>query len=608
MIRSVAVLLLATVAVALATSGPYEPDCYYERTFDGSCNNVAHPAWGSSDSYLLRGAEGFRYVDGVREPVLEPNVRTVSNALFRGDDTILSPFNHNLLWTFFGQFVTHDLLGVHRKGDLNASEIPDSNNSNIWIRVDIDPSDPLYSVLRPDLPWMRIIRSRGEMVNGVFEIGSESTSFLDLDVVYGKHANVAAMLRQGSGGLLKHAIVTNYTRYPGSSSNVPESQKGEFGEWLPLFADVDPARTTVPLSNQLVVASTLNINYRAHAAGDGRNDENYALQVIQGLFLREHNRIARQLAAANPNLSDDELYARARRLNIAQYQAVVMYEWLPSVLLADYSRVGRYQGYRPSVNPTTTHLFAFALRFGHTTVPNAFFLRDQCNQRPFNSTRDGPRSGQSFAREMGADQMAQVGTPENILHALLYTTGGKVDVQFPESLRTLRGAVSDVIAQNQMRAAENGLPGYNDIRKVWHGAPFPSVYNWPFCNADETTPSPDPIACFLLINSNYTIASTLQSLYGKVNNINFYTAVVAEEPRHAVVGQTSSRIIADQFARSRDGDRWWFEGDEAGFTPLEKRSLRLNMRMKTLLQRNFPTAHVQNDAFYSPEDEFFSSC
>jgi hypothetical protein len=455
---------------------------------------------------------------------------------------------------------------------------------------------------------MRVLRSRGEIVNGTFQIGSDSTAFLDLDVVYGKNAAVANLLRKHEDGLMAFRTYTNYTVYPASGSTVSSTFKGNFGEWLPLFSDVDVNRTTVPLSNQLVGVNVLNVPQRALAAGDGRNAENYALQVIQGLFLREHNRLAREIKAANPSWSDDQIFYAARRWNIAQYQTVVMYEYLPSLLLRDTSRLGRYSGFDEEVDPTATHLFAFAFRFGHTTVPNVYSLMDQCMYGPFNSTRDGPRSGQSFASQMGADQIAQAGVPENILHALLFIKGGAIDVQFPESLRTIRGANTDIIVQNQMRAAEHGIPGYNHIRKLWHGAPNANLYDYALCDADEDSPSPDPLPCFQYINSNVTVATKLRDLYGKVTNINFYTAVVAEEPRLAAVGQTSSRIIADQFKRIRDGDRWWFEGSDAGFTRAEIVNLRRYFRMSTLIERNFAAAHVQTDAFYIPPVEFFSNC
>jgi len=51
-------------------------------------------------------------------------------------------------------------------------------------------------------------------------------------------------------------------------------------------------------------------------------------------------------------------------------------------------------------------------------------------------------------------------------------------------------------------------------------------------------------------------------LYGKLNNLNFYTSVVGEQPTKSVVGPTYAHVIVDQFKRSRDGDRWWFENED----------------------------------------------
>lgn len=562
---------------------------------------------------MKRGAEGVNYVDGIREPVLTPNMRTVSNSLFRGDDDVLSPHGHNLLWTFFGQFITHDTMGVHRKGDLNASEIPDSNNSDVWIRVPIDADDELYAIVPPippiAVPYMRILRSRGDFKNGRFEIGSDSTAWLDLDVVYGKTDNVTDHLRSFVDGKLISRNYVNYTVVPGSGSSVSAAFVGDFGEWLPTLEDVgDPNRQVVPVSNQLVLTTVLNLGKRAVAGGDGRAGENYGLTLIQALFLREHNRLAAEIKSGHPNWTDEQIFQAARRVNIAQYQAIVFYEFLPSLLLSESSRLGRYRGYDDSVDPTLSHLFAFAFRFGHTTVPNTYYLKNKCNQRPYNSTRDGPRSGQSFAAQMHTDQIAQVGKAEHILHALIFQEGSAIDVQFPASLRTIRGANSDIIVQNQMRAAEHGIPGYGAIRKLWHGAPHADLYDYHFCKPGKNNNNPDPLACFLYINSNVTVATKLRDLYGKVGNINFYTAVVAEEPRLAAVGQTSARIIADQFRRLRDADRWWFESDDAGFTRAQIRDLTRNMRISTLFRRNFPTANVQDEAFYAPPARFFRNC
>lgn len=615
---SIVVLLLSSFNASLAQEEESAAafsisECLFVRQIDGRCNNPFNLELGAAGRYLARGAEGVWYADGQREPVLTPNPRTVSNNLFRGDDSVVSPHGHNLLWTFFGQFVTHDLMGVHRMGDVNISQIPDSNNPDVWIRIPLEQSnDSFYSLVPPiPTPYMRVLKSRGDVVNGRFEIGSDSTAFLDLDVVYGKEYNVTNKLRAFVGGELKSRVYNNYTAAAGSS--VPATQKsGNFGEWLPLIQDVDPNRECVPVSPQLVAATTANIPLRFLGSGDGRNGENYALQLLQGLFMREHNRLARKIAADKPHWSDEQVFQLARKINIAQYQAIVMYEYLPSLLLDDYSRVGRYDGYEIFVDPTPTQLFAFAFRFGHTTVPDTYFLKNQCNVRPFNSSRDGPRSGQQSAAFMPADQIAQVGVPENILHALLFENSRAIDPQFPESLRTIRGANADIIVQNQVRAAENGIPDYHTIRKLWYGGPHANLYNRADCgrganHASETSPAPDPLECFLLINSNVTVATALQSLYGKVNKINFYTAVVSEEPENSAVGRTSARIIADQFRRVRDGDRWWFESAHSGFTAREKRDLK-RTKLANLLRTNFPSANVQDEAFYSPDEEHFVNC
>jgi hypothetical protein len=43
----------------------------------------------------------------------------------------------------------------------------------------------------------------------------------------------------------------------------------------------------------------------------------------------------------------------------------------------------------------------------------------------------------------------------------------------------------------------------------------------------------------------------LKSLYGKINKMNFYVGVLAEDPTRATVGQTAAGVIADQFQRTR---------------------------------------------------------
>ena len=67
-------------------------------------------------------------------------------------------------------------------------------------------------------------------------------------------------------------------------------------------------------------------------AGDFRVNEQLNLIVVHTLFMREHNRLATQLAALNPRWSDDKIYQEARKINVAQYQHIVFKEWLPIII------------------------------------------------------------------------------------------------------------------------------------------------------------------------------------------------------------------------------------------------------------------------------------
>ena len=74
---------------------------------------------------------------------------------------------------------------------------------------------------------------------------------------------------------------------------------------------------------------------RCFLAGDSRVNENPNLAVMHTIFMREHNRIARELKRINPSWANNDLllFQEARKILIAQWQHVVYNEYLPGMFI-----------------------------------------------------------------------------------------------------------------------------------------------------------------------------------------------------------------------------------------------------------------------------------
>jgi peroxidase len=95
------------------------------------------------------------------------------------------------------------------------------------------------------------------------------------------------------------------------------------------------------------------------------------------VWVREHNRLAEELAYLNPHWGDERLYQEARRILVAEMQHITYNEWLPIVLGTDYMDQldvlpvthGHSNKYSAAINPTILNSFATAaFRFGHTLI------------------------------------------------------------------------------------------------------------------------------------------------------------------------------------------------------------------------------------------------
>ena len=67
-------------------------------------------------------------------------------------------------------------------------------------------------------------------------------------------------------------------------------------------------------------------------AGDVRVNEQTALTVFHTMFVREHNRIARELKRLNPKMDDDTVFKLAREIVAAEIQKITYFDYLPIIL------------------------------------------------------------------------------------------------------------------------------------------------------------------------------------------------------------------------------------------------------------------------------------
>lgn len=65
--------------------------------------------------------------------------------------------------------------------------------------------------------------------------------------------------------------------------------------------------------------------------------------VMYTLWVREHNRIAKELEAINTHWEDKRLFHEARRIVIAQIQHITYKSWLPFILGKAYARLKGFE-------------------------------------------------------------------------------------------------------------------------------------------------------------------------------------------------------------------------------------------------------------------------
>lgn len=504
------------------------------QSLDGTGNNVAQPDWGSTFEQFLR-RSAAAYADGLSSPSGSdrPGERLISNQIFvsPSDGRVNARGMSGFVYAW-GQFLDHDLT-------LSDSAIPFEP-----LTITIPAGDPWFDPSGTGTATMPNLRTAYDPTTGSTgprQQVNSLTAFIDGSQVYGSDATRAAAIREFSGGRLKTSA----------------------GNLLPF--------NTAGLPNATI---GLTPDAELHLAGDVRANENPQLLALHTLFVREHNRIAAQAATRNPAWTDEQLYQHARRLVIAELQEITYTEFLPAILgqgTPAATSLVAYSGYRPDVNPGISTEFATAAyRFGHSLLGDEVGFLDDAG----NKVRAPLGLRESF---FNVSVVAATGI-DPILKYLASDRAQEMDAVVIDDVRNfLFGAPGqggfDLAALNIQRGRDHGIADYNSVRAAYG---LPRVTSF-------AQISPDP-----------AVQRSLEATYGSVDRIDLWVGGLAE--RHlpgSSLGATFTRIIVDQFARLRDGDRFWYQN---ALPATVVRSVQATT-LADVIRRNTQLTNLQADVF-----------
>ncbi|MBL9094032.1 MAG: carboxypeptidase regulatory-like domain-containing protein [Planctomycetaceae bacterium] len=487
-------------------------------SYDGTGNNLLHTDWGAAGTDFIRIAAA-QYADGVDDPsgADRPSARLISEAIFaHPSDDVINDRDLSAFIYAWGQFLDHGI-------DLTLTQTPAES-----FNIAVPTGDPYFDPAGSGKQVIPLSRSIYDSATGTSSANPRQqinsiSAFIDGSQVYGSDAATAASLRTFSGGRLKTSD----------------------GNLLPTAAD------------------------GSFLAGDIRVNENVELISMQTLFLREHNRLADQIAKADPKLTDEQIYQQARRIVVAELQVITYNEFIPALL---GKQLKAYTGYHADVNPGISNEFATAaFRIGHSMLGGDVEFLDNNG----NEIRDAISLREAFfnpnlVKETGIDP---------ILKYLASDRAEEIDTKVVDDIRNfLFGAPGqgglDLASLNIQRGRDHGLPDYNSLRAAYGLA---------------------KVTSFAQITPDKALQDLLRQTYGSVDKIDAWVGGLAE--KHVPggsVGELFSRIIADQFTRLRDGDRFWYQNT------LNKDQVRQveQTTLADVVRRNTTVSSLQQNVFF----------
>ncbi|XP_025202646.1 peroxidase-like [Melanaphis sacchari] len=532
------------------------------RTINGSCNNLQNPNWGAALTPFYRymnpefsdGISAFR-VQSDGSPL--PNARNLTLTLFQ-DMSNSCDDKYNEILVPWGQFIAHDVAyspvrSVNSSFPVNLSHCDDENSPiECKAAISLSPNDPVYGKYNMTiLKFMRLITSEAYNCSLVPDtVLNKNTHFIDSSNVYGSDSEFANELRLFSGGQLVYNTIGKEEYCPQDSSKV--------------FKKGNETNVTI-----------------AFVAGDVNVNQNLGIALIQNLFLRFHNYIAKKLQEKHLLWTDETVYQETRRIVIAVTQIITYNNFLPIILGEKYINeygLNNETNYDPTIIPSTAQeMTSGAYRLLHNIIPAKFNYMSKNY-----TTYEVEEPSKTFLRP---DSL--IGNVDGFIRGLAESAGRK-----PQS--SYNSEISNIVIQSQLidttgfdllsydiqRGRDVGLPPYTKLRSLC-GLPQVNLFD----DLSDYIPSKK--------------IDQLKDFYSSVDDIDYFVGILLENKMNgSMLGPTGSCIIADSFYRFRNGDRFFYDvKDQPGsFTPDQIQSLK-NITISHIICVTSGIKNIQKDAF-----------
>jgi hypothetical protein len=331
------------------------------------------------------------------------------------------------------------------------------------------------------------------------------------------------------------------------------------------------------------------------------------LALLHSLFMREHNAICDRLHDAHPELSDDELYDKARLVVAALMAKIHTTDWTPAIIAHPTTvkalrtnwwglegegldkTLGRLttnevvRGIPGS--PTALHGVPYSLTEEfvcvyrmHPLIPDEYSFRSVADDKLLQE-RTLPEVGVQHVRE----RFAEMSMPD-----LLYSFGtshpGAITLHnFPRFLQDFHradGSHTDLASIDVVRVRERGVPRYNEFRRLLHLKPFDTF------EAMADTPEH---------------AEDLRRVYSDPEEVDTMVGMYAErKPKGFGFSDTAFRIFILMASRRLEADRFFTRDYRPEVYTAEGIEWVESNSMRTLLLRHFPALEPALDGVANP--------